>query len=67
MQELWSAKDEDGNECELSKDDSGVYLGFSNGMYFSGYPSIHLDRKHLKDLFQAIDAELNAFGDGSSG
>ena len=62
--ELWSAI-HDGAEAEISKVDDGYVLEFTNGRW-SGYPSITLDRKDLKDLFNAIGNELNMWWDNVS-
>ena len=58
--ELWSGVDEYGNSAELIKNEEEDYVSFqiTDGLYFSGYPAIKLDRKQLKDLFNAIENEL---------
>jgi len=62
-EELWSAMDQYDNSVELDKDDQGIVLGFGSGISYSGYPWIRLDRKQLKDLFNAIGNEIGAFPD----
>lgn len=57
MEIFWEAKDTDGwnTECELVKiSDTKFQLSLDNGP-FSGYPTINLDRKNLKDLHDAIE------------
>jgi hypothetical protein len=58
---VWDRRDSEGNECELHKVAEDEWqLSMSEGRW-SGYPYITLHRKDLKDLFDAIGNEINAF------
>jgi hypothetical protein len=59
--ELWSTVNKEHTLALLSKDDSGeVELGFYN-VYRSGHVTVKLDRKEMKDLWNALGNEIGAF------
>jgi hypothetical protein len=58
---IWEAEDLEGVTAELdSREGRCWFFSLVEGP-FSGYPSIRLDRKQLKDLAQAIEMELNPY------
>lgn len=57
---LWTAKDSTGDEVELYRTGQGEYVLRVDGFYAPTSSAVTLDRKHLKDLFDAIGRELNA-------
>lgn len=57
-EELWSALDNIRNEVILTKKGDGTFRLVLDTWTTT---EITLDRKHLKDLFNAIGNELNAF------
>lgn len=57
MGEVWSIKDEYGNEAELTRD-KDKYGFCVEGYLASTSPSVWLDREQLKELRDAIDDEL---------
>jgi len=57
---LWDAESH-GNEIELSKITNGEYELVIHNDAIGNSAGTALDRKHLKDLFNAIGNELNAW------
>ena len=55
--ELWSGKDDERRIAELEKLENGDVVLSVYGP-FEGNVSVKLDRKHLKDLFNAIGNEI---------
>lgn len=56
---LWEARDEDGNECSLLRDpDGNIIWSMDGGLYFSGYPSIKLNREQMEGAILAMMIEV---------
>lgn len=59
---MWEASDKMDNEAELTKFEDEHYDLTVECVGLRTSASIRLDRKRLKELFNAIGHELNAFG-----
>lgn len=58
---IWEAKDSDGVSSDLVEIDKTHWqLSMLEGP-FSGYPTINLNRKQMKDLFHAIGDAIREF------
>lgn len=62
---FWEAKDKDEpeKECKLRKIDTSLFILSVEDPSSWGYPTVSLDRKDLKDLYDAIE-HLMGWRDG---
>lgn len=58
---IWDGRDPSGNEIELEGPVDDTYQLLIHSDLVSNTLSFELDRKQMKDLFNAIGNELNAF------
>jgi hypothetical protein len=61
MEELWSAKDKNQTVTSLVKKDDRYEFYISDVLSGGSYGEV--DRKHLKDLFNVLGNELNAWNE----